>query len=234
MTIVAARLTVPTAAAGASGRSRCERDACRETDDRRGDDGKRQRLCKREQADREAADHEARLDDPRSLQQAPARGPRHHAEEEHEPTHQPRDVGRLAAAALQQRRHPVPEHDREPERGRVHDAERQQSSVERPRSALSARRAAVGRREQHEHETGRGHDRRGCERGAPPGPQRHQCERKPARSHRRRAVEALRDGRGEGRADVVGSADERGGQADAGDEPDPDREPRVAPREARQ
>ena len=89
-------------------------------------------------------------------------------------------------------------------------------------------------REEDEHEPDRRDDRRGRERRTPARPQRHEREGEAARRHRRGAVEALRDRRGERRTHVVGAADERGGEADAGDEADPDREPRLAPGEARE
>jgi len=73
---------------------------------------------------RSCADHAGVIDQP-----APER-PRDHAEEQHEAARETSDALRLAARAVQQRHDPVADHDRQPERRRVHRRERQEPAVD--------------------------------------------------------------------------------------------------------
>ena len=181
-----------------------------------------------EHADRDAADDEARADEPRAIEQMAAERTGDDAEEQNEAADDARDMGRLAACALEERRHPVAEHHREAERRAVHHAERYEAAVERPQGELPGRPGVVGGCERDEDEPDRGDETRRRERRTPARPEGDERERQPARRHRDGAVEALRDRRRERCPHVVGAADERRGEPDAGEEAQRDRVPRLA------
>ena len=149
MTSTAEPLTKPTAAAGASGRSRTrhvedggEREAGGEAHDERGD-RRRPRAAAPTASTSTPAEPAARLTatsvqarSRRAAHGEAAGGPRHDPREEHEPADHAGDAASVALA-LEQRHDPVPGHDREPERRHLHGGERPEAPVAEARCAAA-------------------------------------------------------------------------------------------------